>query len=301
MIGRKARRALFAVVALPIVIGAGAAAYVAVTWVDEDLGLLAPHATTQSYAALARTIQAHPVSPEGFTFVVLGDTRSNMPVARNVLTRAASEAPAFILSTGDIVRHGTVDEYLTHHLPLVEATAPVPHVPAPGNHEDGPNRNFAAFKALYGADRFSFDYGGCRFVGVNTGDRLRLGWSDLRYLKAELDKPGARHKFVVIHIPPDYLASAGGRGFGWTARRFLALMRRMQVTHVFAGHIHGYATEAAGGIPHTITGGGGASLAKTLGPEGNVRNYVVVHVTPEGVKLEVVRQLQGQWTRSDIP
>ncbi len=300
IINRKVKARVLALVAFMAVIGVAALAYRTVTWVHEDLDRLAEYSITQGYAALFQAIHAQEVGPEGFTFVVLGDTRSNMPVAHEVLRRAAAENPAFIINTGDLVRHGTVEEYITYHMPLVELAAPIPYVPIPGNHDDGPNRDFAAFKALYGAERFSFDYGNCRFVGVNTSDRLRMGWADLRYLETELGKPGAKWKFVVLHIPPDYVVSAGGRSFKWNTKRFQRLMQRMKVTHVFMGHIHGYATEVADGIPYTISAGGGAPLTTTLGKEGNVRNYVVMHVRPEGVKGEVVRLLGNQWVRSEI-
>ncbi len=48
------------------------------------------------------------------------------------------------------------------------------------------------------------------------------------------------------------------------------------------------------------SGGAGASLTTNLGKEGNVHNYVVVHVGPNGVKSEVVRFVNGEWVRSEI-
>lgn len=297
---KRVKRVALATLAVVALVGGAAGVYRAATWVHEDLDHLAPYSASFRYDALARALQAYTVGPSGFRFVVLGDTRSNWLAAKTVLEHAAEESPTFILNTGDVVHHGTVDEYMRFCTMLAEV-APMPHVPAPGNHDEGPNRNFAAFKALFGADRFSFDYGGCRFVGVNNGDPFRLGWSDMQFLETELNKPGASHKFVFMHIPPAYVQASAGRGFEWHAKAFRQLMQRAGVDQVFMGHIHGYATEWIDGIPYTIAAGGGAPLAETLGEEGKVLNYIVVSVNGEKLSREVVRLYGGEWKRSTIP
>ena len=40
----------------------------------------------------------------------------------------------------------------------------------------------------------------------------------------------------------------------------MALFKKYKVTHIFAGHIHGYYTGTWDGMPYTITGGAGAQL-----------------------------------------
>jgi 3',5'-cyclic AMP phosphodiesterase CpdA len=221
------------------------------------------------------------------------------------MTRAAEEKPAFILHTGDLTRHGTPEEYTAHHMVLVKEIAPVPLIAAPGNHDDGPNKDFAPFKAVYGDLRFSFEYGDCRFVGVNDCAGSGISQADLEYLKQELGKPGAKHKFVIVHKPPDYLQEyvkcEDGRGFRKNAGPFRELLKAQGVEQAFMGHVHGYASQAIDGVRYTITGGGGAPLTKVLPAEGRVNNFVLVHVSPAGVKLEVLRLMGEQWERSDIP
>lgn len=275
--------------------------YFFVPWRPEALERLKPLAAKLNYAALERAVAANVVGPSGFRFVVLGDTRSNTAAAVTVLGQAAGEHPVFIVNTGDTVRHGTVEEFLDDYMKLVEAV-PMPQIPVPGNHDEGPNRNFAAFKALFGSTRFSFDYGGCRFVGFNNGDWLGVDGTDLKYLETELAKPGASYKFVFFHQPPDYVQASGRRGFSWHAKEFRRLMKANGVTEVFMGHIHGYATEVIDGIRYTITGGGGAPLATAeLGPEGGVLNLVTVTVGGGQVTQDVVRLIEGEWKRSAIP
>ncbi len=291
-------------VAIVILGAASYGLYRQFAWVEMDLTPLAEFADAQNYASLIRKVQAKPVGPDGFTFVALGDTRSNINIAREVLQQVAEEKPTFIISNGDLVRRGRVEEYVAHHIPLVELLEPIPFIPVPGNHESGPNGDFSAFRYIYGGERFSFDYGDCRFVGINNGDSNGLSSGDLDYLESELGKPGVNHRFVIFHIPPRYMENAveseGTRGFTWNAGKLRSLMTRMRVDQVFVGHVHGFASEMVDGVRYTITGGAGASLTTNLGPEGNVHNYVLVHVGPEGVKNEVVRLVNGQWVRNDI-
>lgn len=273
------------------------------TWEDVDLDEFAPLAETQAYDKLIAQIQATPLVDGGFTFVALGDTRSNIQMAKNVLGAAKEEKPAFIFANGDIVRKGNFAGYRGHHMKLVEFIDPIPFITAPGNHEDGPNRDFAGFRAMYGDERFSFEYGDCRFVGLNNCDWDGMSGADLDYLDAELSKP-AKHRFVTFHIPPLFLENAveteEGRGFTWNAKKFRALMTRHKVDNVFLGHIHGFASEVIDGVRYTITGGGGANLATQLGEEGAVHNFVLVKVGPEGLTQEVHKYINETWQAEPI-
>jgi 3',5'-cyclic AMP phosphodiesterase CpdA len=266
----------------------------------EDLSPLAKYRATQSYEALIRAVTSKPVPPGGFTFVALGDTRSNFGAAQKVMQAAASEKPAFIFNNGDLVRAGTVSEYTSHHMRLVEMVAPIPVIPVPGNHEEGPNKDFAGFKAIYGGERFSFDYGGARFVGFNNSDAWGVDSDDLAFLERELSKPGVKFKFVMAHFPPRFMQSDEDRGFSHNATAFHKLMVKQHVNQVFVGHVHGYASEMRDGVRYTISGGGGATLATHLGPEGDVHNYIVVHVGPDALKTEVVREKGEEWKRAPV-
>lgn len=271
-----------------------------------DLSLLALYAERYNYEQLIRDLEAQNAAPDEFAFVVLGDTRNNMYVAPKVYQQAATEHPALILNTGDLIRGGTVEEYLNNHIPLLEIAAPVPVFCVPGNHDRGERRDFAAFKALYGNTRFSFDYGPCRFVGFNASEKIRVSSSELAFLDRELSKPGARHKFVFFHIPPKYfervVASDDRRGFAWNAEELRAILARHEVTEVFMGHIHGYASTVIDGVRYTLTAGAGAPLSTRLPEEGRIYHYLLMRVAPSGLTQELVymdRQT-GEWRRRRI-
>lgn len=227
-----------------------------------------------------------------FTFVVLGDSRNNVRVARRVYELAAGESPALIFNTGDIVRHGTAQEFVKNHIPLLAIADPAPVFCVPGNHERGARRDFAGFEALYGGDRFAFDYGPCRFVGFNNSKRAGVTADDLAFLDNALSETQAAHKFVFFHEPPAYfeerfVSDDRRRGFEKNADELRALLVRHNVNEVFMAHIHGYASEVIDGVRHTLTAGAGAPLSKRLPPDQRVYNYVVVHVEPDGPRREV--------------
>jgi predicted phosphodiesterase len=256
---------------------------------------------TYGVPALLEQARARIPDEAGFRFVVLGDTRNQKKITAMVYERAAAANPAFILHTGDIVRHGTAPEFLENHIALLERCTPgIPMFCVPGNHERGARRDFGVFKALYGDDKFSFVVGDCRFVGINNSTRARVSPGDLAYLDAELGRSPARHKFVFMHIPPvffeDTFAGEGRRrGFRDHADEMHALFQRHAVTEVFFAHIHGYATAMIDGVRYTLTAGGGAPLAKGLAMEARAYNFVTVDVTPGELRREVSLHVDGAW------
>lgn len=280
--------------------------YRSVSREDMDLTPLQERSKDAHYRAMYAVVQANEIPEQGFAFVVLGGTRSNINKARILLGRAVKEHPAFILHTGGLVRQGQVDEYVAHHFRLLDAVAPVPVIPVPGRSEAGPNADFMPFAALYGGTRFSFDYGGCRFVGVNNADES-LSSQDLEFLERELTKPDVTHRFVVLGVPPLFMKAAAEanstgepEGFRWNAGEFRSLATETKVDVVFVGHVHGFATEVIDGVRYTLTGGGGADVGEVLGEEQGAYNYVLVRVTPEGIAQEAVQFTDGTWTRTPI-
>lgn len=301
---RKAIARLLRVAAVVAVIALLAAAgfWVAISF--QRFPELEPYRATYGLDALYQAAASRPPGPEGFSFVVLGDTRSNIYIGEHVFGEAAKEPMSLMFDTGDLIHHGTAEEYLEMHIPLLEKVAPTPVFCVPGNHDRGKYRNFAAYNALYGGERFSFDYGDCRFVGFNANETVRVSRSDLRYLERELSKPGAKYKFVFFHIPPAYFEKevviSGSRGFEWNAERLREILVEQKVDEVFMGHIHGYASEVIDGVRYTITAGAGAPLAEQFARENRLYHYVVVHVRPDGLSREVVYMRDGEWERKDV-
>ncbi len=257
-----------------------------------DLSRLAPFHAKYNNEKLVADLMGQEGDRDTYTFVVFGDSRNNRFFAEEIFRRAMTEKPTLCFHTGDLVRGGTVQEYLDNHLPLLEISDPVPVFCVPGNHERGDRHDFAAYEAIYGGTRFSFDYGPCRFVGLNVSEKVCVTKSDLEFMDTELGKPGATHKFVYFHVPPLYfeaeIVERARRGFTWNAEEFREILKRHKVNEVFMAHIHGYATVMLDDVRYTLTAGAGAPLSKRLSEENRVYNYVVLKVGPDGVHQEVV-------------
>jgi 3',5'-cyclic AMP phosphodiesterase CpdA len=273
----------------------------------ENLGDLPKNFAGQSYADMVRAVQSVQTAGK-FVFVVLGDSRGNLELASKIYKQAASESPVFILHTGDMVDHGATAEYDQYHMRLVNLIAPVPLIPVPGNHEKGPNNDFAGFWAIYGADKFSFDFMSCRIVGVNNSGPDGLTEDGFRYLEQELAKPGAGNKFVIMHKPAAFMeekrTKAGKepkyRGFTERMELFCQLMKKERVLCVFFGHDHGFAARNMEGVRYYITGGAGAELYSDFKWLDPFHHYIVVHVDPDNVWQELVRLDGDQWIRSKL-
>ena len=271
-----------------------------------DLELLRPYAEKYNYDGLIETLEARGPAPETFSFAVFGDTRNVVFVASKIYEKTAELDPVMAFHTGDLIRGGTVDEYLEFYLPLLEITDPIPVFPVPGNHERGARRDFAAYHAIWGSDRFSFDYGPCRFVGFNASEVVRVTRSELRFLDRELSKPGAEYKFVFFHIPPKYFEKAiigdDSRGFAWNSRKLHEIFVRNGVTEVFMGHIHGYASTKIDGVRYTLTAGAGAPLSTRLPEEGQIYHLLMMEVSPEGLSQELYHLVPGslEWERRTV-
>jgi Icc-related predicted phosphoesterase len=263
---------------------------------------LTRHGGRYHMSRLIERLKAGEQADRPFRFVVLGDNRNARKFPRVIHHHVKEENPAFMFNTGDLVRFGTAREFVTRYVPLLEIMDPVPVLSVPGNHDRGARNDFAAYLALLGEERFSFDYGPCRFVGVNNAKRARMKEDDIAYLGQELSKSPIQYKFVFIHIPPPFFEDKivtvkKRRGFKKLASEFRALMTQQHVNEVFMGHIHGYASHEIDGVRYTLTAGAGAPLSKRLTDDAQVHNYVVIDVDENGLKREVVRCINDTWIR----
>ncbi|MGC8846853.1 MAG: metallophosphoesterase family protein, partial [Candidatus Hydrogenedens sp.] len=192
-----------------------------------------------------------------FRFAVFGDTRGDYRVARDIILSIAEKKPSFVLMTGDIVRRGRVEEYLAHHLRMAELIYPIPVIPIPGNHEEGPDRKYTAFLKIYQTDQFCFDLGPARFVGFNNNSFWSFTREQLDFLEKHLKKEGVKYRYVIMHKPPEdlpvFVKTEEGRGVHHRTQKFYKIMRENNVTEVFMGHVHGFVSKIIDGVRYTIS------------------------------------------------
>ncbi len=237
-----------------------------------------------------------PASDDGsYRFVVIGDTRSNPDLWANVVKHInqLDPRPDFVISTGDLVRYGSTEEYFDYFIPPLLETD-LNFFVAIGNHDDGSDGKALEYRYLFGKSSLNYflDYGKCRYIFFDNVSKVKPYQESLEWLDSVLAE--TPHDFRIIVSAHKPIATVEKWAYhSWNkdySDNFTNLMSKYSVDHVFFGHIHAYSTATLNGVPYTITGGGGAGLHDRYGPLGNVHHYIICDVKPDGsMKQKVVR------------
>jgi outer membrane protein assembly factor BamB len=160
------------------------------------------------------TAAAVPAGRASLRFAWLSDThigsdRGAADLRASVADINALQGLSFVLVTGDITEMGTYDN-LSLAKEILDGLR-VPYHIIPGNHDTKWSGSGGSdFARLWGADRFAFENGGFRFIGLSQGPVLRMGdgnWApqDVRWLEGLLAEKGAAAKptIFVSHYPLD--------------------------------------------------------------------------------------------------
>jgi outer membrane protein assembly factor BamB len=166
----------------------------------------------------------------------VGSDRGEADLLASVADINAQSGLSFVLVSGDITEMGTY-ENLSLAKRILDGLE-VPYHIIPGNHDTKWSGSGGSdFARLWGADRFAFEAGGFRFVGLSQGPVLRMGdgsWApqDVRWLedlladRAAVDKP----LIFVSHYPLDPSIS------NWYA--VLDKLKTVPTVAVLVGHGH---------------------------------------------------------------
>jgi hypothetical protein len=224
------------------------------------------------------------------TFAVLGDSRSNPEVFGRVLKDIAGDPSlTFAIAVGDMVERGTLEQF-DEFFKQIRPYNRIPFLTAVGNHDLGKDHDLTLYREIFGLDYYAFRLQDNYFIVVNDTEPDGVGKTQWRWLEKELKQSQSyKTRLVFLHTPlfdprggdkHHCLPEAAGR-------RLAALFHQYHVTHVFAGHIHGYFTGNWDGVPYTITAGAGAPLYGT-DPEHFFYHYL--KVTLQGGKVHVMVQ-----------
>ncbi len=225
------------------------------------------------------------------TFAVLGDNRTNPAVFDRVMRRLdADPSLAFAINVGDLVEKGTLEQFRDFFRRL-QSRVRLPFLVVAGNHDLGTSEDLTLYRQIFGPDYFAFQFRDCYFIVVNDNLKNGLGKAQMAWLKDELKKSLAyKTRLVFLHKP---LFDPRGDNFHHalspeTGGRMAVLLSQYCVTHIFAGHIHGYFTGNWEGVPFTLTGGAGAPLSGA-DPEHYFYHYVKVTLRGDRVEIQVER------------
>jgi 3',5'-cyclic AMP phosphodiesterase CpdA len=225
------------------------------------------------------------------TFAVLGDNRSNLPVFEQVLKHMQRDPSlAFAIDVGDLVETGTVENF-RNFLDQIRRNLHRPLLTVLGNHDLKKDRSAGPYRHIFGPEHYAFQIKDNYFIVVNDAKDYQISEAQWRWLERKLKKSQSyKTRLVFLHAP--LFDPRGGENHHalpeGTGRRLANLFRRYHVTHVFAGHIHGYFSGDWDGVPYTITAGAGAPLYGT-DPQHYFYHYLKVSLSEGKVHIEVQR------------
>lgn len=200
-----------------------------------------------SYSANAYTIDSTDI-----TFAWLSDTHIGSSTGAHDLRVVVNDirthgSLSFAIISGDISELDTGD-----NLPIAKAildSMDIPYYIIPGNHDTKwSSSGGEMFKQLWGADRFNFEVGEYRFIGIHQGPIMRMGDGyinpdDLSWVENIVNTiPNPRQKiFIVMHYPLNPAVD------NWYA--LMEIIKPFNIQAVLNGHGHANKIRSFEGIP----------------------------------------------------
>ena len=193
--------------------------------------------------------------------------------------------PPFVVIPGDFVNNSKSKEQIAAYKSMIaQIDSSVKVYMIPGNHDIGKvsRASIDNYKKNYGETHFSFRYGDCAFIGIDSNiikeeDKEREE-VQFKWLEQELQKTkDARFKFVFTHCsvflkrmdePVNY------SNFSLPMReKYVHLFQKYGVNAIFAGHLHNNAYGKVGNMEMITIG----PVGKVLGTGYQGMNLVKVY------------------------
>ena len=240
-------------------------------------------------------------SKEGFTFFQVTDpqlgfhskdknlqwTIDNLKAMVSIINR---EHPAFVIITGDMIhRHYKKNQVEAYRSVIATVDKDIPVFHIPGNHDmpkyaDAPRKQYLD---NFGYERFSFEYGGYGFIGINSNalvcDTLPAyidAAEQLEWMYGELKKyDHLKGTFIFAHHPPVLAKGSPVKHKSeWNEpyrTQYVRLMKQHGVKGIFAGHTHYGETTEIDDIPVFTT------VASSYPLYGSPTGYLSITITPD--------------------
>ena len=215
--------------------------------------------------------------------------------------------PPFVVITGDFVNNSKSKEQIAAYKSMIaQIDSSVKVYMIPGNHDIGKvsRASIDNYKKNYGETHFSFRYGDCAFIGIDSNiikeeDKEREE-VQFKWLEQELQKTkDARFKFVFTHCsvflkrmdePVNY------SNFSLPMREeYVRLFQKYGVNAIFAGHLHNNAYGKVGNMEMITIG----PVGKVLGTGYQGMNLVKVYPDRFISEFIALNQLPKEVVMSD--
>jgi serine/threonine-protein phosphatase CPPED1 len=222
--------------------------------------------------------------------------------------------PAFVLICGDLVnKGGDLDEINAFRYSVSKLDPLIPLHLVAGNHDVGNVPTAASLKAYrsrFGPDYYTFRSDNLYAIvldsslmgtpGNEVEDDVQLQWLDKQLSMAQTQGVKPEDIAIFQHIPL-FLGRVDEANMYFNVplvsrNRYLEVLHRHQVTHVFAGHYHRNAEAVDGSLSMVTTG----PIGKPLGPDGSGLRLVHFGKNWKSPYFELGRLPDGptmqQWT-----
>lgn len=260
-----------------------------------------------------------PLPPGVVRYIAGGDSRDD---SAHVVPWAFREAKAReargFLFLGDMELSPQLDTHFQAELAILD---PIRFYPVIGNHEAKLLGQFDVSKSAFERDfrrRFldqrrtpvqsryedkvvySVDLdGGVHFVALDNVSQKGFGEGQRRWVEDDLAqarrRPGVRHVIVGMHkalakngVTTHSMDEDGDAAIA-DSDAMLAVLVSARVEMILASHEHEYARFTQGGIESYLTGGLGAPLKTSSGPEHAFHHFLQLDVTDAGIHVSLVR------------
>lgn len=231
-----------------------------------------------------------------WSFLVIGDNEGINPAFDEFITAAKKSNAKLLIHTGDLSSGGQREELI--QVKNLLTSLPFKYYPVLGNNDAGPANayNTQNYQEVFGSELYSsFDFQNSHFILLDNSNR-KVGFSDaeLAWLAQDLENAkSSAHIFIFMHRPFALpLAAITGDDETKTSRtsnaKFVELINKYKIDHIFTGHLHNYFTYDLGGVETTISGGGGAVPQSLLGGTASAYyHYLEVTIDGADVNIEV--------------
>ena len=239
-----------------------------------------------------------------FTFVAMGDSRSNPDIFAKIMEGTGSKNPDFVISMGDLVETGgDYEQWSAQYFSVVKGfVETTPLVSTLGDHETNGD-NGELFRYFLRRDEptdkqwFSFDYGNSHFISLDyrhPEKREMIDW----FVK-DMTNSDKEWNFVYMHRGA---YNFGGHRTDWGRGIWPELFSKHQVDIVFAGHSHLYerfypvrSGDEANVVTYVTTGGAGAGLYQSVPNESliavteSVNHFLTIQIDDNTLQMKATR------------
>lgn len=190
--------------------------------------------------------------------VILGDSRTNIEIYREITNDIVKLHPQAVFHTGDMVANGMNEEQWKE---FTEATQKIRKIalffPVCGNHETNADAFLDHSPGIGSKPWYATDQIGLHWIILDSELPLKKGSEQLKWLKNELQDNKDKFCIILLHHP---IYSSGMHAHELNSKELRNLIEKYKVKLVFSGHDHFYERSFHEDTYYIVTGGAGAPL-----------------------------------------